>query len=170
MPTEPLPEKTPPPALAAETEPPALTGQTPPLDPPLAPRPLDPPSAPPYAAPPLLDPPPATPRPTREPLDPPFAPPYAAPPPPDPRPPEYREYRWYHKMWAVLFITFCLDIGLFLLISPWTDAWDNFAAYAHTLRPYCDNLYVRGAISGLGVINLYISLGEVFRLRRFSRH
>jgi len=27
---------------------------------------------------------------------------------------------------------------------------------------------VRGAISGLGVVNLYISLGEVFRLRRFS--
>jgi hypothetical protein len=29
-------------------------------------------------------------------------------------------------------------------------------------------MYVRGAISGLGVLNLYISLGEVFRLRRFS--
>jgi hypothetical protein len=29
-------------------------------------------------------------------------------------------------------------------------------------------MYVRGAISGLGVVNLYISLGEVFRLRRFS--
>jgi hypothetical protein len=147
MPAEPLPEKTPPPALAAETEPPALTGQGAPLDPPLAP---------PHPAPP--------------PPDPPSAPPYAAPPPPDPRAPEYREYRWYHKVWAVLFITFCLDIGLFLLISPWTDAWDNFAAYTHALRPYCDNLYVRGAISGLGVINLYISLGEVFRLRRFSRH
>ena len=29
-------------------------------------------------------------------------------------------------------------------------------------------MYVRGAISGIGVVNLYISLGEVFRLRRFS--
>jgi hypothetical protein len=29
-------------------------------------------------------------------------------------------------------------------------------------------MYVRGAISGLGMVNLYISLGEVFRLRRFS--
>jgi hypothetical protein len=133
MPTQPLPEKTPPPALAAETETAALPGQGA-----------------------LLDPPPA--------------PPLAATPPADPRPPEYREYRWYHKMWAVLFITFCLDVGLFLLISPWTEAWDNFAAYARALRPYCDNLYVRGAISGLGVINLYISLGEVFRLRRFSKH
>jgi hypothetical protein len=91
------------------------------------------------------------------------------PPPGTPTLPTDLEYRWYHKTIAVLFITFCLDIGLFLLISPWTEAWDNFASYARSLRPYCDNLYVRGAISGLGVINLYISLGEVFRLRRFSR-
>ena len=77
-------------------------------------------------------------------------------------------YRWYHKVSAVLFITFCLDVGLFLLIFPWTDYWDDFAAFARALRPYLDNMYMRGAISGVGIVNLYISLGEVFRLRRFS--
>jgi hypothetical protein len=77
-------------------------------------------------------------------------------------------FRWYHKVSAVLFITLCLDIGLFLLICPWTEYWDNFAAFVHAWRPYLDNMYMRGAISGLGVVNLYISLGEVFRLRRFS--
>jgi hypothetical protein len=83
--------------------------------------------------------------------------------------PRAAEHRWYHKAGAVLFITFCLDIGLFLLIFPWTDYWDNFAAFARNWRPYCDTMYVRGAISGMGVVNLYISLGEVFRLRRFGR-
>jgi hypothetical protein len=82
--------------------------------------------------------------------------------------PRAPRYRWYHKVAAVLFITFCLDIGLFLLIFPWTDYWSSFAAFARTVRPYVDNLYVRGAISGLGILNLYISLGEVFRLRRFT--
>lgn len=77
-------------------------------------------------------------------------------------------YRWYHKAGAVLFITLCLDVGLVLLIFPWTEYWDNFAAFVHAWSPYVDNLYVRGAISGLGVVNLFISLGEVFRLRRFS--
>lgn len=94
-------------------------------------------------------------------------------PPVEPPVPAAREYRWYHKLGAVLFITFCLDIGLFLLIFPWTDSWDNFGAYvavhAGALQPYLDNLYARGAISGIGVVNLFISLGEVFRLRRFSR-
>jgi len=85
------------------------------------------------------------------------------------QPPPPPEYRWYHKFWAVLLITFCLDIGLFLLIFPWTDGWDNFLGFAHRWRQYCDTMYMRGAISGVGVVNLYISLGEVFRLRRFSK-
>jgi len=31
-------------------------------------------------------------------------------------------------------------------------------------------MYVRGGLTGLGVVNLYISLTEVLRLRRFARH
>src|ERR1022692_4047219 len=79
------------------------------------------------------------------------------------------EYRWYHKAAGVLLVTFCVEIGFFLLIFPWTDHWDKFASFAAHLRPYCDNLYVRGAISGIGIVNLYISLGEVIRLRRFAK-
>ena len=86
-----------------------------------------------------------------------------------PEPPPEPAFRWYHKVGAVVLITFCLDIGLFLLICPWTDWWGNVVGFLHAFRPYVDTMYVRGAISGLGVVNLYISLGEVFRLRRFSK-
>ena len=81
-------------------------------------------------------------------------------------------YHWYHKMSAVLFITFCLEIGFFLLIFPWTVYWDAnfFSALLPGWRQYWDNMYVRGAISGLGVVNLFIGFVEVFRLRRFARH
>jgi hypothetical protein len=70
-----------------------------------------------------------------------------------------------------VFITFCLEMGLFLLIFPWTDSWDGnyFSSLVPQLKPVWDNLYVRGAISGVGVVNLYISLVEIFRLRRFAR-
>jgi hypothetical protein len=80
-------------------------------------------------------------------------------------------YRWHHKMSAVLLVAFCLGIGLFLLIFPWTQYWD--ANYFGSLMPqwhlYWDNMYVRGAVSGLGVVNLYISVLELYRLRRFAR-
>ena len=86
-------------------------------------------------------------------------------------PPAVPVYHWYHKMSAVIFITFCLEIGLFLLIFPWTDYWpvNYFSTAVRAWSGYWDNMYVRGAISGLGVLNLYISLLEIFRLRRFAR-
>ena len=88
---------------------------------------------------------------------------------PMPAPPPV--YRWYHKTFAVVLIAFCLEIGLFLLIFPWTEYWEAnyFAAFVPEWHQYWDNMYVRGAISGLGVVNLYISFVEIFRLRRFAR-
>ena len=36
---------------------------------------------------------------------------------------------WFHRLSSVLFIIFCFELGLFLLIYPWTDAWsDNYFA------------------------------------------
>jgi hypothetical protein len=78
-------------------------------------------------------------------------------------------YRWYHKMSAVLFATICLEIGCFLLIFPWTSYATDFAVFRPEWRQYWDNMYVRGAISGLGLVNLYIALIEIFRLRRFAQ-
>ncbi len=88
-------------------------------------------------------------------------------PPPDAPP----RFRWYQKLSAVIFITFCLEIGFFLLIFPWTDAWDGnyFFSLSPQLRDWWNNMYVRGAISGIGGVNLYISFLEMFRLRRFAR-
>lgn len=98
-------------------------------------------------------------------------PPAAAEPLDRPAPVPQPVYHWYHKMSAVVFITFCLEIGLFLLVFPWTEYWDTnyFSGYLPQLRDLWNNMYVRGAVSGLGVANLYISFVELFRLRRFAR-
>jgi len=81
-----------------------------------------------------------------------------------------RRYRWYQKFTALLFIVFCMEVGLFLLIFPWTEAWEAnfFAALVPQWHRWWTNAYVRGAVSGVGVLNLYISLLEIFRLRRFA--
>jgi len=90
---------------------------------------------------------------------------YLPPPAPPPR------YRWYHKLAGVLFVAFCLSIGLFLLIFPWTELWDvnYFSTWIPEWHQYWDNMYVRGGISGIGVVNVYISFAEMFRLRRFAK-
>ena len=91
-----------------------------------------------------------------------------APPPPYP----HHEYRWYHKLSALIFILFCMELGAFLLLFPWTEYWDHnfFSALVPEWHYFWGNSYVRGAISGLGVVNFYIAFLEVLRLRRFARH
>jgi quinol-cytochrome oxidoreductase complex cytochrome b subunit len=81
---------------------------------------------------------------------------------------------WFHRLSSVLFIIFCFELGLFLLIYPWTDAWTENslsvfapAAVVPDWRLLWNNSYFRGAISGIGIANIWIALTEVFRM--FSR-
>jgi hypothetical protein len=87
-----------------------------------------------------------------------------------PVPVERPAYRWYQKLSAVLVVTFCLEIGLFLLVFPWTGYWANnyFSTLAPQWRQFWMNAYFRGVISGLGIVNLYIAFVEILRLRRFA--
>ena len=83
--------------------------------------------------------------------------------------PERPVHRWYHKASAVATAVFCFELGVFLLIYPWVSDWDvNAAAIPAWGRSVWVNPWFRGAVSGLGVLNMYISFLEVFRLRRFS--
>ena len=81
---------------------------------------------------------------------------------------------WFQRLTSVLFIIFCFELGLFLLIYPWTDGWTaNYFAWAvpgsilSQWHAFWGNQFVRGAMSGVGIINLWIAIAEVFRL--FSR-
>ena len=79
-----------------------------------------------------------------------------------------RSYHWYQKLSAILLILFCLELGCFLLVFPWLgEPWENNFFSSLLRYGYWDNGYFRGAVSGLGVINLYISFVEILRLRRF---
>lgn len=78
--------------------------------------------------------------------------------------------RWYHKPLALLFSVLCFELGVFLAVFPWLEFWDSnyFAALAPAIQTIWPSPYFKGAISGLGVVNIYISFVEIFRLRRFS--
>jgi len=78
---------------------------------------------------------------------------------------------WFQRLSSVLFIIFCFELGLCLLIYPWTDGWStNYFASAlpgavqTAWNTFWNNGYVRGGVSGLGIVNLWIALAEVFRM------
>jgi hypothetical protein len=84
--------------------------------------------------------------------------------------PVHPRHTWYHKLGIFLFIIVCFEVGAFLMVFPWTPQWDSnlFANLFPFLRDVWPNSYFRGALSGLGLLNIYISLGEVSRLRKSS--
>lgn len=83
--------------------------------------------------------------------------------------PERPPFRWYHKAGAVMAAVFCFELGVFLLLYPWVGEWDGQAAVLPVwAREFWVSPWFRGAVSGLGVVNIYISFIEVFRLKRFA--
>jgi hypothetical protein len=66
----------------------------------------------------------------------------------------------------VLFLLIWVELGLVLVLVPWSDVWE--ANYFLVRYPVIDLMarspYLRGAISGLGVMNIFLAL-ESFRRR-----
>lgn len=75
---------------------------------------------------------------------------------------------WFDRFSYVIYVLFTLEIGLFLLIYPWMHPiWSqNFLFHlSPQWHPLFMSNYFRGAISGLGVLNLYISAAHALRLK-----
>jgi hypothetical protein len=79
--------------------------------------------------------------------------------------------RWYHKIAAILFIVVSFELGVFLLVFPWMRHWEPnyFGTFSPEWYQIWRSAYFRGAVSGVGLVNIYIALVELFRLRRFGR-
>jgi hypothetical protein len=73
-----------------------------------------------------------------------------------------------YKILRYLFALLTLEIGLFLVIFPWTDRWMfNYIQDTNGwLRDIWQDPYFRGAISGLGVVNIYLAFLDFFRTTR----
>jgi hypothetical protein len=77
------------------------------------------------------------------------------------------QYRWYHKTAGLITVILLFELGIFLVVWPWASDWD-LAFLPYDLRYIWNSNYFRGAVSGLGLLNIYLFFVEVFRLRRFS--
>ena len=81
---------------------------------------------------------------------------------------------WFQRIGSILFIVFCLELGLFLLIYPWMDAWSgNYFSSLGQIGPLrappmwrelWNSNYARGAVSGLGLVNIWVAVAEALRM------
>jgi hypothetical protein len=70
------------------------------------------------------------------------------------------------RLMRFVVLLFWLELGLALIVVPWLDLWDtNYFLFQYpALALVLKNPFLRGAISGLGVINVILSI-EAFRHR-----
>jgi xanthine/uracil permease len=66
----------------------------------------------------------------------------------------------------LLLIAVFLEVGVVLLVVPWSRFWDRnyFAESLPLVQAVISNGFVRGAISGLGLLNLLAGLMELMSL------
>ncbi|OFW02048.1 MAG: hypothetical protein A3I61_00870 [Acidobacteria bacterium RIFCSPLOWO2_02_FULL_68_18] len=66
-------------------------------------------------------------------------------------------------MIRLVFVLFFLEVGFVLIVIPWLAFWDRnyFAQLLPPLHTIITNNFVRGAVSGLGVINVAVGVREL---------
>ena len=88
------------------------------------------------------------------------------------------------KLSVIFYIILCLEIGIFLTLLPWVPQgtlglsdWGNnyFLLYAtrktgwYGLQTVVASGWVRGAVTGVGLLNIGIAFWEIFHFRQTVR-
>jgi len=76
-----------------------------------------------------------------------------------------------NKALFVIYVLYCLEVGIFLLVYPWMRLWDQNFLLQHSsyLRVVLLNDFFRGAVSGLGIANLILGAWEVAHFQRYFK-
>jgi hypothetical protein len=88
--------------------------------------------------------------------------------PTDPAPEQPAEMPvWLQRVFVVVYVLFCIELGLVLIILPWTRFWfsDEWTAKWAAFQNLMQLGFVRGAVSGLGLLDIWLGVAEAIRYR-----
>jgi hypothetical protein len=66
----------------------------------------------------------------------------------------------------LVYVAFFFEVGLLLLVLPWSAFWERnyFVVTWPALRPFLTNNFVRGAVTGLGAVNVCAGVADLLVL------
>jgi hypothetical protein len=67
----------------------------------------------------------------------------------------------------VLFILYCIEVGSFLVLAPWSQTWERaivFLPLSASLVPWLLSPALRGGVTGFGLIHLVWAAHDLDRL------
>jgi hypothetical protein len=74
---------------------------------------------------------------------------------------------WLHRIWLVIFVIFCIELGMLLAVLPWTPVWvNNGLVVTHPLlKSILQQNFVRGLVTGFGLVDIWIGIWEAVHFK-----
>jgi hypothetical protein len=74
---------------------------------------------------------------------------------------------WLQRLFMIVYVVFCLQLGIWLVVLPWNDAWlsNNLLAHWPLARHLWEHPFLRGAVSGIGFLDLWLGISEAVHYR-----
>jgi hypothetical protein len=90
---------------------------------------------------------------------------------PSTQPPDEVDPVWMRRSKLVIFVMACIYLGIILIILPWNDVWTQNALIHRypSLRELAMNNFLRGAITGLGFVNIWLGVWEAVGYREHKK-
>ena len=68
-----------------------------------------------------------------------------------------------NRIFRALLVVLCFEMGALLLYLPWTAFWERnyFLAHFPSLIPFALHPVVRGLVSGIGVLDIFLAFGLI---------
>ncbi len=70
---------------------------------------------------------------------------------------------WLQRLFLIVYVAFCAELGFALIALPWTGWWFTNSLLLHwpSLNRIFQSGFVRGAVSGLGFLDLWLGISAV---------
>jgi len=75
---------------------------------------------------------------------------------------------WLARLMMVVFVAFCVEVGLVLIAVPWLPhLWheNSLLASFPAVRAFIAHDFVRGVVSGIGVLDIWLAIYEAVHYR-----
>jgi hypothetical protein len=75
------------------------------------------------------------------------------------------------RLLTIIYVVFCLELGIFLFILPWVSLWGKnyFVGHYPLVSWVSRNYFLRGAVSGLGLADIWLAIYEIWRFFHHPR-
>lgn len=77
---------------------------------------------------------------------------------------------WTERISLVIYVAFCIELGIVLTVVPWVKVWTENALITRYPFLYAlvqDNFF-RGLVSGLGLVDIWLGVWEAVRYRELK--